>query len=103
MHLGGALSGVGAEHPSGVLDETALEGDWRGEEEGVQRRAVESFADVRVGGDGEQRRTLGLGGEQRREERHLRRRWGARVHGPGCWSKTPVCPGPGGTSSVWAP
>jgi hypothetical protein len=59
-------SGGGAEHPSGVLDETAPDGDWRGEEEGVQRRAV------------------GLGGEQRGEERHLRRGRGAHAHAPGC-------------------
>src|SRR3954453_17318588 len=101
VHLGGALPGGAPVRRAG---RGGLEGDWRGEEEGVQRRAVGSFADVRVGGDGVQRRTLGLGGEQRGEERHLRCGRGAHVHSSRlCWSRTPVYPGPGGASSVWAP
>jgi hypothetical protein len=37
------------------LDEASLEGDRRREEQGIQRRAVESFADEGSGGHGEQR------------------------------------------------
>lgn len=36
MHLGGGLPVVGAEDAPGVLDEPALVGDGRGEEEGVE-------------------------------------------------------------------
>lgn len=57
VDLGGGLAGVRAEDPAGVLDEAAFEGDRRGQEEGVKRGAVEAFADVGAGGDGQQRRS----------------------------------------------
>src|SRR3954447_5941469 len=50
-----------AQHAPGVLDEAAFEGDRRGEEQGVQGRAVEALADVGAGGDGEKRWPVGSG------------------------------------------
>jgi hypothetical protein len=41
MDLGGGLPVVGAEDPAGVLQEASLLRDGRGEEESVQRWAVE--------------------------------------------------------------
>ena len=49
VDLGGGLAAVRAEDAAGVLDEPSFLGDGRGEEEGVQRRAVESFPGVRAG------------------------------------------------------
>ena len=43
VYLGGGLAGVGAQDAPGVLVKPALVRDRRGEEEGVERRAVESF------------------------------------------------------------
>ena len=63
VDLGGGLAVVGAQDPAGVLDEASLAGDGRGEEQGIQRRAVESFPGVRAGRDGEQGRPAGLRGE----------------------------------------
>src|SRR3954447_14907007 len=60
MHLGGGLAGERAEDPAGVLHESALEGDRCGEEEGVERGAVEALAYVRTGGDDQQWRSVGL-------------------------------------------
>ena len=50
------LAGVGAQDASGVLDESTLEGDRAGEEQGVQCRAVEAFADEVACRDNEERR-----------------------------------------------
>ncbi len=55
-----ALPVVGAEDPPGVLQEASLAGDGRGEEQGVQRRAVEPLSRVRPGSHGEQRRPARL-------------------------------------------
>ena len=60
VDLGGGLPVLGAEDPAGVLQEASFLRDGRGEEESVQRRAVESFPGVGAGGDREQRRTAGL-------------------------------------------
>jgi hypothetical protein len=46
VDLGRGLAVVGAEDAAGVLDESSLLGDGCGEEEGIQRRAVESFSGV---------------------------------------------------------
>lgn len=68
VDLGGGLAGVRSQDSAGVLDEPAFERDRSGEEQGVERGAVEAFADVGTGGDDEQRRTvrsrseLGVGG-----------------------------------------
>jgi hypothetical protein len=61
VDLGGGLAGVSAEDPAGVLDKAAFEGDRRGEEQGVQGRAVEALPDVRAGGYYEQRRSFRVG------------------------------------------
>jgi len=55
VYLGGVLSRMRAQDSSHVLHEASLEGDRRREEQGIQCRAVESLADERSGGDGEQR------------------------------------------------
>jgi len=60
VDLSGCLAVVGAQDAPGVLQQASLAGDRRGEEEGVQRRAVESFPGVRAGRYGEQRRPAGL-------------------------------------------
>jgi len=49
VDLGGGLAVVGAQDAPGVLQEAALVGDGRGEEQGVQWRAVEPFPGVRAG------------------------------------------------------
>jgi hypothetical protein len=54
VNLGGGLARKRSEDAAGVLHQSALEGDWGGEEERVQRWAVEAFADVGAGGDSEQ-------------------------------------------------
>jgi hypothetical protein len=51
VDLGGGLAVVRAEDAAGVLDEPSLLGDGRGEEKGIQRRAVEPFPGVRAGRD----------------------------------------------------
>ena len=61
VDLGGGLAGVGAQDPAGVLDEAAFECDWRGEEQGVQDRAVEALTDVGAGGDYKQRWSVSFG------------------------------------------
>jgi hypothetical protein len=48
------------EDAAGVLDEPSLLGDRRGEEESVERGAVESLSGVRTGGDSEQGRSSPL-------------------------------------------
>ena len=53
VDLCGGLAVVRAEDPPGVLQEASLARDGRGEEQGVQWRAVESFPGVRAGGDGD--------------------------------------------------
>src|SRR3954469_15552112 len=60
MHLGGGLAGERAEDAAGVLHESALERDRCGEEERVERWAVEALAHVRTGGDDQQWRSVGL-------------------------------------------
>jgi hypothetical protein len=69
-----------AQDPAYVLGQAPLIGDRRGEEQGIQGRAVEAFASVRAGGRGQERRSAGLplqagqrcraaiGGPSRREE-----------------------------------
>ena len=61
VDLGGGLAGVRAQDPPGVLDEAPFERDRRGEEQGVQGRAVEALADVGAGGHDQQWRPAGLG------------------------------------------
>jgi hypothetical protein len=60
VDLGGGLAVVGAQDPPGELKEAALVRDGRGEEQGVQWRAVEPFPSVRAGRYGEQRWPVGL-------------------------------------------
>jgi hypothetical protein len=60
VDFGGFLAGVGAQDPSGVLDEPSFPPDRGGEEQGVQDRAVEALAGVRPGRDDEQRRAAWL-------------------------------------------
>lgn len=62
----GGLAVVGAEDAPGVLEEASLLGDGRGEEQGVERRAVEAFPGVGAGGDREQRCPARLAGFSRR-------------------------------------
>ena len=54
VDLGGGLAFTGAQDPPGVLQEAALVRDGRGEEQGVQWRAVEALPGVRAGRYGEQ-------------------------------------------------
>jgi hypothetical protein len=61
VDFGGGLPVVGAEDAPGVLDEPALAGDGRGEEEGVEGGSVEAFTGVRAGRDREQRWPAGPG------------------------------------------
>src|SRR5712692_67761 len=61
VDLGGGLARVGAQDPSGVLDEASLERDRGREEQGVQRGAVEAFPGIGPGGDDKQRRRAGPG------------------------------------------
>ena len=49
VHSRGGLGGVGSGDAPDVLDGPVLEGDWGGEEQRVQHRAVESLADERAG------------------------------------------------------
>ena len=51
VDLCGCPAVIGAEDAAGVLDEPSLLGDGRGEEEGVEGGAVESFPGVRAGRD----------------------------------------------------
>src|SRR5215467_11319095 len=60
VDFGGVLAGIGAQDPAGVLDEPSFECDRCGEEKGVEDWAVEAFADVRTGGDHQQRRPVRL-------------------------------------------
>jgi len=60
VDLGRSLAVVRAQDAAGVLDKPALLGDGCGEEEGVQRGAVESFPGVRACRDDKQRRSAGL-------------------------------------------
>jgi hypothetical protein len=60
VDLGGGLAVVRAQDAVGVPDEASLLGDGRGEEEGVQRGAVESFPGVRAGRDIQQGRPVRL-------------------------------------------
>ena len=60
VDLGGGLAVIGEEDPPGVLQEAALVRDGRGEEQGVQWRAIEANPGVRAGRYGEQRRPAGL-------------------------------------------
>ena len=53
MHLHPRLRFGLAEDPAHVLDEAPLERKWEGEEERVEWRAVESFAEETSGGDEE--------------------------------------------------
>lgn len=86
------LPGAGPQDPACVLDEPAFEGDGGGEEQGVQGRAVEPFADVGAGGDGEQGRAAWLGLEAGQ--------WAARALAPipprsttgscPCWLSSPA-------------
>jgi hypothetical protein len=52
VNFGGGLPVAGAEDAPGVLDEPALVGDGRGEEEGVEGGAVEALPGVGAGRDG---------------------------------------------------
>jgi hypothetical protein len=60
VDFGRGLMLVRAQDPAHVLGQAALISDRRGEEQGVQGRAVEAFAGVRAGGDGQERRPAGL-------------------------------------------
>ena len=63
VDLGGGLAVARAQDPAGVLEEASVAGDGRGEEQGVQRRAVKPFPGVRASGDSEQGRPAGLWGK----------------------------------------
>ena len=60
VDLGSGLAFIRTENPSGVLQEASLARDGRGEEQGVQRWAVEPFPGVRAGRDNQQRRPARL-------------------------------------------
>ena len=61
VDLGRSLAVVGAEDAAGLLDEPTFLGDGCGEEEGVQRGAVEPFPGVWAGRHGEYGRAARLG------------------------------------------
>jgi hypothetical protein len=50
-----SLARVQAVKPTGVLHESALPGDGHSQEQGIEPRVVESFADVAAGGEDESR------------------------------------------------
>jgi len=54
VHDRGCFTTVGSGDAPDVLDEPILERDWGREEQGVEGRAVESFADEGAGADNEQ-------------------------------------------------
>jgi hypothetical protein len=58
VDFGGVLARVGAQDPSGALDEPSFPPNRGGEEQGVQGGAVEALARVRPGRDDEQRRVV---------------------------------------------
>ena len=60
VHFGGLLARMGSEDAAGVLDEASLERDWTCQEQGVECRAVEAFADEVARRDHKQRR-IGIG------------------------------------------
>jgi hypothetical protein len=62
VDFSGGLAVVRAQDPPGVLQEATLAGDGGGEEQGVQRRAVEPFSRVGSGSRGEQRGAAQLRG-----------------------------------------
>lgn len=63
VDLCGGLARVGAQDPADPLDDAAFVSDRRGEEQGVEGRAVEALPDVRPSGDDHQRRvTQNVGG-----------------------------------------
>jgi hypothetical protein len=69
VDFGRGLVLVRAQDPAYVLGQAALVGDRRGEEQGIQGRAVEAFASVRAGGHDQERRPAGLplqAGQRRR-------------------------------------
>ena len=51
VHGCGDLRGIGAGDAADVLHEAVLEGDRRGQEQGVEGGAVEAFPDERAGAD----------------------------------------------------
>ena len=60
VDFGRGLVLMRAQDPAYVLGQAALISDRRGEEQGIQGRAVEAFASVRAGGHGQERRPAGL-------------------------------------------
>src|SRR2546423_7168674 len=69
VDFGRGLVLVGAQDPAYVLGQAALVGDWCGEEQGIQGRAVEAFPGVRAGGHDQERRPARLrlqAGQRRR-------------------------------------
>src|SRR5215470_3920427 len=55
VDFGRGLVLMRAQDPAHVLGQASLVGDRRGEEEGIQGRAVEAFASVRAGGHDQER------------------------------------------------
>jgi len=53
VYFDGGLAGVGPHDSADVLDEASFEGDGCGEEQGVECRAVEPFAEVGAGSEAE--------------------------------------------------
>lgn len=66
VHPGSLLAGVRPHDASDVLDEAALEGDRRHEEQRVEGRAVEALTKVGAGRDREQRRSPSAGARRAR-------------------------------------
>src|SRR5690242_19527835 len=60
VDFGRGLVLMRAQDPAYVLGQAALVGDRRGEEQGIQDRAVEAFASVRAGGHDQEWRPAGL-------------------------------------------
>src|SRR5260370_19592022 len=60
VDFGRGLVLMRAQDPAYVLGQAALIGDWRGEKQGIQGRAVEAFASVRAGRYDQERRPPAL-------------------------------------------
>jgi hypothetical protein len=92
VHRWGGLRGIWAGDAANVLHEAVLEGDWCGQEQRVEGRAVEAFPDERTGADDQKRirirgvvrELFGADGMPRKDGtgtpaatvRGVRRRWG---------------------------
>jgi len=67
VDLDARLVGVGSDDASDILHDTTFELHWEDEEDSIERRTVESFADVWTGGNNQQGRPVG--GDPQRVDR----------------------------------